>query len=294
MNYSIELLRLLSVTLLVLTHTRHGLSSGYLYFFVEVLPTYATSLLSLVSGFLFLEYSSKKGDILNKKIKTLLVPYLFSNLIVISVVYILYLIGYEYLNRLSFDYRMITDGLLSLSSEPINPPTYFIRDIFIFFCLVSLIRRNYYSLIFLVPYIAFGNLFLRLDVIFLVVCGMSISYMKILISNQKRSVLFILFFSLIYLLLSEYDYPFKFILSLFVFISIYDVKVKFFNVGGFSYMLHLYHAPIIIFLHPLISRRISGDLISISVQFILTLCVTFALYQIVKRLKLNFLIGDRR
>ena len=42
----------------------------------------------------------------------------------------------------SFDLSLITEGLLSLSNEPINPPTYFIRDIFLLFCILAFFKKK--------------------------------------------------------------------------------------------------------------------------------------------------------
>ena len=71
MNYSIELLRLMSVILIVFTHTKHNFTGGIFYILFEQIPTYGTAILSIISGFLFSEYSSTKANLLNKKIKTL-------------------------------------------------------------------------------------------------------------------------------------------------------------------------------------------------------------------------------
>ena len=110
-NYSIEMLRLLSVALLTLTHTKHGITGGVSYFIVETLPTYGTSLLSIISGFLYLEYSSKSPDLMTKKVRTLLVPYLTSNLLVVSLVWLLHLFGFDYCSKNSnFVFLMTMNG----------------------------------------------------------------------------------------------------------------------------------------------------------------------------------------
>ena len=131
MKPSIELIRLVAVILITFTHTRNDLQSGYIFFVVEKMPTFGTAILSIVSGYLYYSVSLKK-KIFIKKIKTLLIPYLIANISVIIIVFsTILLLDYNPLNRLSLDSSLILEGIFSLNSPPINPPTYFIRDIFI-------------------------------------------------------------------------------------------------------------------------------------------------------------------
>ena len=292
-NYSIEILRLLSVVLLTLTHTKHSITGAVPYFFVETLPTYGTSLLSIISGFLYMEYSSRGPDLLKKKVRTLVVPYLISNLLVLSMVCIMYLFGYDFLNRLSFDVNIILDGLLAFGSEPVNPPTYFIRDIFLIFCVISVLRGNYLAIIFIAPYLAFGQLFLRPDVVFLFFCGVILSRFRDSFEAHANRVVGLLLLSVATALLYDWIWILKFLICIMIFFLSYRIRVRFFRVGGLSYLLHLYHAPVIVVLHPLVSRFAVSELMGVAIQFTLTVSIVCVAHLLLKRLNVTFLTGGR-
>ena len=67
MNSGIELLRIVAVILITFTHTRNNLEDGYFYFFIEKLPTYGTSILSIISGYLYFTITRKSDISLFKK-----------------------------------------------------------------------------------------------------------------------------------------------------------------------------------------------------------------------------------
>jgi hypothetical protein len=50
--------------------------------------------------------------------------------------------GYNPLNRLSYDFSILTQGLFALNERPINPPTYFITDIFVLFSIIALFTQK--------------------------------------------------------------------------------------------------------------------------------------------------------
>ena len=293
MNYSIELLRLASILLIIFSHTRHNIDQGIYYVIFAVIPTYGTAILSIISGFLFSEYSSKKNNLLNKKIKTLLIPFIISNVLIIIIVCLLKVFGYEYINRLSFDLSLITEGLLSLNSEPINPPTYFIRDIFLLFCILAFFKKNYYSLIFILPYLLFGTLFLRMDVILLFVCGWIISTLKIYIYEKQKILINILFLVCFFLIFTKELYILKFFSAILIFILLFNVKIKFYNVGGFSYLLHLYHVPIIVLIHPILLKYFSNDVIIVLLQFFITVFTLYVTHRLLKYYRIGIITGHR-
>ena len=294
MNQSIELLRFVSVLLIILTHTRHNITDGVYYMVFEVIPTYGTAILSIISGFLYVEYSAKKNNLLNKKIKSLLIPYIISNLFIIVLVILFNLIDYKILNRLIIDLNLLIDGLFSLNHEPINPPTFFIRDIFLLFCLISLFKQNYLSLIFIIPYLVFGTLFLRIDIILLFVTGSIISYYKNeIILNNKMISLFLLVVCVLLLLIKEF-YTLKFIFPILIFIFLFNREIKFINIGGLSYLLHLYHAPIIVISYPILSFYFANDVILVLLQFLLSIFIVYVMYKFINYYNLNIVIGYRK
>ncbi|MGO3238195.1 MAG: acyltransferase family protein [Psychroflexus halocasei] len=286
MNSSIELIRLIAVILIVFTHTRNGLESGIAHFIVEGIPPFGTAILSIISGYLYFEISRHRKNLFFKKVKSLAIPYLIANIIVLILVLLAkYILGYDALNRLNFDFSLITEGIFSLNSPPINPPTYFIRDIFIIFTIIALItQRELKSLFVIIPFLLFGTLILRLDVAFLFLIGVLYSKYKNNI-NKKFLILTAIIMSLI---LGFFFIPFlKFPVSFLIFILLIDVKLSFYKTGRFSYLLHLYHSPIIVISYPLLSLFIENPIIKIIAQITTALVFVFVFFMITK--KFNFL-----
>ena len=293
MKGNIELLRIVCVVLLVFTHTRHNFDDGIMHFILYDLPKYGTLILSIISGYLYYSISRKNKNLFAKKIKSLAIPFLFANLsvvIIVSAIFILF--DLNYLNRLSFDSGLILEGILSLNSPPINPPTYFIRDIFIIFTLVEILINKKFKLIFLLlPFALFGELILRYEILVLFVVGIVVSkYLNN--KNQKYTQLALLI--LVFLSYSFYEPIMKHLISIFIFVSIINMNVKFFNVGGYTYLLHLYHSPVIVFIYPVLSNYISNIYLLVLLQIILSVIMVYLLFLITRRFTvLKILSGQR-
>lgn len=117
-------MRLVAVILIVFTHTRNDLTNGISFFIIEKIPTFGTAILSIVSGYLYFEISRLKPNLFLNKIKSLAIPYLIANVLILSMVlFFKYVLGYDSLNRLPYDYTLLTEGIFALNSVPINPPT---------------------------------------------------------------------------------------------------------------------------------------------------------------------------
>ncbi len=293
MNPSIELIRLIAVILITFTHTRHDLSSGLLYTIVEKIPTYGTAILSIISGYLYYTVSKDKNNLWLSKIKSLLIPYLIANIgVLLLVLFANYVLGYNSLNRLSYDFRLITEGIFALNSPPINPPTYFIRDIFMVFSVIELLtKRNYYTLIVILPVLIWGTLFLRLDVVLLFGCGCLYAYYKPLINHYW------LIFGLI-LTTALFGWAFigwmKFPVALLLFVLMVDWKVNIGRTGRYSYLLHLYHSPIIVISFPIINKYIHFVPLNIFSQIMVAIAGAYLLYILVQRNQyLRILSGGR-
>ena len=292
MKPSIELIRLVAVILITFTHTRNNLQSGYVFFVVEKLPLLGTAILSIVSGYLYYTVSQKKR-IFIKKIKTLLIPYLIANISVLLIVLVTNLLfDHNPLNRLSFDSSIIIEGVFSLNSPPINPPTYFIRDIFIIFSIISLIsHKEYKSLIILVPMILFGTLLLRLDVAALFIIGLLFGHFKKSINKN----LVITITSIVFILISIFspDYL-KFPISFLIFILVIDFEFNFYNTGRFSYLLHLYHSPIMVVSYPILNLLIDNMLLKVFLQILIAISFVYLLFIATTKFKrLRILSGGR-
>lgn len=293
MKPSIELIRLIAVILISFTHTRNDLESGITYFIVERLPLYGTAILSIISGYLYYSVSRKKKDLFFKKIKSLAIPYIIANVSILLIVLIFnFFFEYNALNRLSYDSCIILEGVFSLNSPPINPPTYFIRDIFVIFSIIALFcQREYKALFVLIPIILFGTLILRIDVAFLFIIGLIFAHLKE--SLNKKLLIFLTAITILIIGIWFSDYL-KFPISFLIFIITIDLDFEFFNTGRYSYLLHLYHAPIIVITFPLINIFIDNPLLKILVQIIIAIASIYVLFLITKKIKfLKILSGGR-
>jgi len=295
MKQNIELLRLIAVTLIVFTHTRHNFESGVFYFVIEKIPTFGTMVLSIISGYLYWSISRNKKKLFEKKVKSLLVPYFIANSSVIVLVLISnYVFGYNALNRLSFDYTLLTEGLLSLNSPPVNPPTYFVRDIFIVFVLAELLfKKNFKMLFIIIPLAFFGKLILRYDVLIAFIIGAFIAQYYVYVLKYKKTIISI---ALLFLVLTFIYFPFqsKFFIAIIAFVSVTNLNFKFVEVGGYSYLLHLYHSPVIVILYPVLSIFITNPYFLVIIQIILALFFCYLLYLFTRKFKFFKILSGGR
>lgn len=298
MNFCIEFFRLIAVILITFTHTRNDFNSGFIYFVFEELPQIGTILLSLISGYLFIKSSNKKTDFYKKKINTLLIPYLIANLAILFLVILAELIfKINFLNRLNFDYTLITEGLFALNSPPVNPPTYFIRDLFIVFTIVELIKnKNLYVLIILIPLLLFGNVFLRIDIPIIFGIGSVIGYFSNWICKYKTPILSFLLLITVLLIafFTTNIYVIKYPISLLIFLYIINKQMSFFNVGAFTYLLHLYHSPIMVVSYPILSKLINNEIINAFLQVLLSILFVYLLFLLTRKFPiLRILTGQK-
>ena len=277
MKPGIELVRLIAVILITFTHTRNNLESGFTYFIVEELPKYGTAILSIISGYLYYTISRHKTGLFDKKIKSLVIPYLIANFSILFLVLIFnYGFGYNPLNRLSYDWSIVLEGLFSLNSPPINPPTYFIRDIFILFSIIALItQKEWKALLVLIPFLLFGKLIIRWDIAFLFVSG--IIYAMVSERLNKNILLSVCGLSVVVVVLF-FDAYLKFPVALLLFMLTVDLKIKYLNTGRFSYLLHLYHSPVMVITYPVISYLISDATLRVVTQIIWAIAMAYLLF----------------
>lgn len=296
MNYNIELIRLIAVILITFTHTKQDFKDGIGVFILEDLPRIGTILLSVVSGYLYWETVKKNRFSIRKKFKTLLVPYLIANLSVLLLVCVAYFgFGFNFLNRFSFDSNILTEGIFALNSAPINPPTYFIRDIFMIFVVIELVQhKNLYMLLIILPVLYFGRLFLRYDIVLLFSAGLLISmFIDFFLRNKNQILLFMLVVSLVLIWFTTLD-TYRYAVALFVFLLVFRQNIRFYNVGAFSYLLHLYHAPIIILVVSVISKFVQNMVLSVLLQVLLSVFVAYILYLLTRKLpKLRIICGEK-
>ncbi|PID26855.1 MAG: hypothetical protein CR982_07990 [Candidatus Cloacimonadota bacterium] len=288
MNRTIEAIRIIAVILISFTHTRHNFEEGVISTLLNDIPKFGTLILSIVSGYLFIKISYAKKDIMGKKIKSLLIPFLTANLFVIAPVLLLHLLGFDYLNRLSYDYTILTQGLFSLSSPPINPPTYFVRDLFIIFLLIDLFaNNNFKTLTILLPVVIFGKLLLRYDILFLFLSG-------VIFGKHEEKFTFVKTLLTVTLLsIVSFNY-FRYYLMFFLFTQVVKIEINFPKTGRYSYLLHLYHSPIIVFTYPIITIFVKNPYMNLVLQLGLTFFIIYLLNKVISRFeKLKFITGGR-
>ncbi len=293
MNYSIEIIRLLAVVLITFTHTRHNLESGPAYVLLEEVPKYGTLILSVISGYLFWSKSRLEPGLFEKKVKSLVVPYLLANGLVLVLVTLVYLVlGFNYLNRLSFDFSLITEGLFSLNGPPINPPTYFVRDIFLIFVLMDVVfNRRWWLLLIFLPYALFGKVLLRYDILGLFVLGMILAYRQPKAGKYTYSLLFAVLTIAALIWLPGYS---KYPVAAFLFCFLLTLPLRFKRIGGFTYLLHLYHSPVMVMTYPLLAKWVPNTLLNIGLQILLAVAFAWLLYRLSERWKpLKILSGGR-
>lgn len=259
----------------------------------EDFPKIGTLVLSIISGYLYSEVSYNRKNLLKDKFNKLYIPYFLANLIVIIMVIIASYFGYHFLNRYSIDYVLFIEGLFALNVPPVNPPTYFVRDIFIVFILIDLFKnKNYLVLLIIIPLLIFGKLFIRIDIILLFSIGVLISkYAEFIKKNYFYILIFLTIISIIALVktpIDIYKYPIAFLF----FMIMLQVQIKFYNVGAFSYLLHLYHSPIMVVCAFFL--KIDNPVLFVLAQISTALLGAFVLYLMTRIIKpLRVLTGGK-
>ena len=291
-SHPVELIRILGVTLITFTHIRHNFTSGPVFWLFEVIPPYGTLMLSVVSGYLFAQHD-RGGKILGKKIKSLLIPYAIANGVVILAVVLAHMAGFEFLDRLSYDYTLLTEGFLSLHHPPVNPPTYFIRDLFVTFCLIALMRREWMSLWFIMPLAIFGHLLLRYDIALLFAGG----YLYGAVPAKKMSAPYAAIGGLIIagslaLLLPEVWH--RHLVAFVLFAGILQLPTRIGRAGGYTYMLHLYHCPVALVIFALLQPFTSNDLLLASAQIVGAYASAYIMLWMVRKWNLSVVVGGRQ
>ena len=132
-----------------------------------------------------------------------------------------------------------------------------------------------------------------MDVILLFIIGSIISYYKDTIILNKKVLIFVLLCFCMLLIIMRDFYIFKFIFSILIFISLFNVSIKFINIGGMSYLLHLYHAPIIVISYPILSLYFFNNVILVLLQFFISLIILHIIYKILKYYNFNIILGNR-
>ena len=91
-----------------------------------------------------------------------------------------------------------------------------------------------------------------------------------------------------------FDAYLKFPVALLLFMLTVDLKIKYLNTGRFSYLLHLYHSPIMVITYPVISYLISDATLRVVTQIIWAIAMAYLLFLTTKKIPaLKILSGGR-
>ena len=141
------------------------------------------------------------------------------------------------------------------------------------------------------PYLLLGTLILRLDIAFLFLIGCLYANFKDVFEKNKMIIITVIIIFIIGFYFSDYI---KFPVSFLFFILLIDVQFNFFNTGRFSYLLHLYHSPIIVISYPIITLFIENALLKIIAQVTVAVIFVYILFLTTKKYKfLKILSGGR-
>src|SRR5690625_99482 len=86
----------------------------------------------------------------------------------------------------------------------------------------------------------------------------------------------------------------KYSVAFFFFILFLDIPFRLYKTGRFSYLLHLYHAPLIVILYPILEKWIFNPYLLIFAQIFLSIFIVYLFYLVTKsNSKFKILSGGR-
>jgi len=162
---------------------------------------FSVTILTIMSGFImFAKRSDTRGwRTVDKKVRTLLVPFLFWNLSLVAALYLAQYFGVlsgQRLNLLTTDPQVWADAAFAYSTRPVNYPLYFLRDLFVISIIAVLASRLVRVAV--IPVIAAsvliaeynldGNLILRTPVLIAFFFGAALAIYKVPLDAMDRGL----------------------------------------------------------------------------------------------------------
>ena len=132
-----------------------------------------------------------------------------------------------------------------------------------------------------------------MDVISLFIIGWIIAIFKDYLGNRKFFLSLALISLILLSLYFQLFFPIKFLFAILIFLLFFNKKIEFFNIGGYSYLLHLYHAPIIVITYPLLSFYIKGQVALVLFQFFTPVVSVLCIYRVLKSQNIKVFTGGR-
>jgi succinoglycan biosynthesis protein ExoH len=162
---------------------------------------FSVTILTIMSGFiLFASGADQQGmRTVTKKVRTLLVPFLFWNLSLVAVLYIAQRLGIlsgQRLDLLNADASTWADATLAWSTRPVNYPLYFLRDLFVISLIAiaatRIVRAHVIPVIAVCVLVAAynldGNLVLRTPMLIAFFIGAALAIYKVPLDSLDRSL----------------------------------------------------------------------------------------------------------
>src|SRR5690606_2395194 len=124
------------------------------------------------------------------------------------------------------------------------------------------------------------------DILLLFLLGMTIAHYEAFLTplKTKRIICIALVLLSVILVFQTDGTIYKYPIALLVFLLVINWKIKFYNVGSYSYLLHLYHSPIIVATYPVIEKLTGNDLIRVLIQVMVSFMAVYVLYLITRKM----------
>ncbi|WP_375451366.1 acyltransferase family protein [uncultured Devosia sp.] len=162
---------------------------------------FSVTILTIMSGFImFAKHADERGmATINKKVRTLLVPFLFWNLSLVAALYLAQRLGIlsgQRLNLLTADAQTWADATLAWSTRPVNYPLYFLRDLFVISVIAvvasRLVRAQVIAIIAICVLVAEynldGNLILRTPMLIAFFMGAALAIYQVKLDVLDRGL----------------------------------------------------------------------------------------------------------
>ncbi|KFC72257.1 Fucose 4-O-acetylase [Devosia sp. LC5] len=161
---------------------------------------FSVTILTIMSGFImFTKHADQRGmKTVEKKVRTLLVPFLFWNLGLVAALYLAQRLGIlsgQRLDLLTANAQTWADATLAWSTRPVNYPLYFLRDLFVISLIAivasRVVRANVIPVIavsvLIAEYNLDGNLILRTPMLIAFFIGAALAIYKVPLDALDRS-----------------------------------------------------------------------------------------------------------
>ena len=162
---------------------------------------FSVTILTIMSGFImFAKHADQQGlRTVEKKVRTLLVPFLFWNLTLVAALYLAQRLGIlsgQRLDLLGANAQTWADATLAWSTRPVNYPLYFLRDLFVISLIAvaisRIVRANVIPVIavcvLIAEYNLDGNLILRTPMLIAFFIGAAMAIYKVPLDALDRGL----------------------------------------------------------------------------------------------------------